>query len=192
MPRPRLLKSQDIYQLKIALKHIKPPIWRRIQVADDTTLGDLHYIVQAVMGWENDHLHVFQVGKIEYATVDGDQAVTSIEVKDEWEAQVGKVPLAVGSKILYEYDFGDGWKHDIVVERIISAEEGKHCPVCLAGARACPPEDCGGPYRYANFVIAIRDPKHPDYHDWREWFDGGFDPEAFDLEAINKRLGPGS
>jgi len=171
------------------LKNTKPPVWRRIQVAGDTSLGDLHYIVQAAMGWGNDHLHAFQVGNVEYATLEGDQAVTSVGVKDEWNAQVGKVLLAVGSKAQYEYDFGDSWKHDIVVEKILPAEEGKRLPVCLAGARACPPEDCGGSYRYASFVIAARDPKHPDRRYWREWFDGDFDPEAFDLEEVNRRLG---
>jgi hypothetical protein len=188
MPRTRPLNSPRIYQLNIILKHIAPPIWRRIQVAGDTTLGDLHCIVQAVMGWENDHLHVFQVGKVEYATLDGDQAVTSLSARDEWEAQVGKVLPAVGSKAQYEYDFGDSWEHDIVVEKILPAEEGKRLPVCLAGARACPPEDCGGPYSYASFASAIRDPKHPEYRIWREWFDRDFNPEAFDLDAINKRL----
>jgi hypothetical protein len=192
MPRTQPSESQRIYQLKIALNHIKPPIWRRIQVASDTSLGDLHCIVQAVMGWENDHLHVFRVGRVEYATLEGDQAVTSFGVIDEWEVQVGKVLRTERSKLVYEYDFGDGWQHDIVVERITPVEEGKQYPVCLAGARACPPEDCGGPYRYASFVHAIRDPKHPDYHDWRECFDADFDPEAFNLEAINKRLVPSS
>jgi hypothetical protein len=188
MPRTWPLEARGTYQLKITLKNTKPPIWRRIQVAGGITLGDLHHIVQAVMGWENDHLHVFRGGKTEYATRDGDQAVTSLGGRDEWETQVGEVLPAVGSKIVYEYDFGDGWVHDILLERIVPTEEGTPLPVCLAGTRACPPEDCGGPYRYANFVIAIRDPKHPDYHHWREWFDGDFDPEAFDLEAINNRL----
>lgn len=192
MPRTRSSNAKHIHQLKITLKHIKPPIWRRIQIVGDISLGDLHYIVQAVMGWENDHLHVFRVGKVEYATLEGDQAVTSMGVRDEWETEVRKVLPGVGRKILYEYDFGDSWKHDVVVERIILAEGGKQYPVCLAGARACPPEDCGGPYRYASFASAVCDPKHPDHRYWREWFDGDFDPEAFDLEAINQRLGPQS
>ena len=188
MPRTRPLDSQGIYQLKITLKHIAPPIWRRIQVAGDTILGDLHFNLQAGMGWENDHLHVFRVGKAEYATLDGDQAVTSLRARAEWEVQLSKVLRTERSKLVYEYDFGDGWQHDIVVEKILPAEEGRRYPVCLAGAGACPPEDCGGPYRYASFVRAIRDPKHPDHRVWREWFDGDFDPEAFDLDAINKRL----
>lgn len=180
--------AKQVHQLKLTLRHVKPPVWRRIQVASDTTLGDLHYLVQTAMGWENDHLHVFRVGRVEYATLDGDQAVTSFGVRDEWEAQVCEVLPSVGRKVEYEYDFGDGWRHDIVAEKILPVEDGKRYPVCLSGAGACPPEDCGGPYRYANLVLAISDPSHPDRRYWRGWIGGDFDPEAFDLEAINRRL----
>lgn len=188
MPRARPAGAPAIYQLKITLKYTAPPVWRRVQVADDTTLGHLHSIIQAAMGWGNDHLHAFRVGKAEYATTEGDMAVIGLTVRDEWEADVRAVLPKVGSKMLYIYDFGDSWKHEIRLEKILPPEEGKQIPICLAGARACPPEDCGGPSGYASLVAASSDPRHPDRRYWREWLGGNFDPEALDLEAVNRRL----
>ena len=188
MPTPKLPLSLSVCQLKITLKYTTPPVWRRVQVTGDITLGDLHYVVQTVMGWEDDHLHAFRVGRIEYAPVEGDRAVTETGASDEWEAQVGAVLPAVGRKLLYTYDFGDTWNHEIVRERVVAGEEGRRYPVCLAGARACPPEDCGGVYGYENLVAALADPTDPDYEYWRERVGDDYDPEAFDLEAINKRF----
>jgi hypothetical protein len=90
--------------------------------------------------------------------------------------------------MLYIYDFGDSWRHEVKLEKILPLEQGEQVPVCLAGAWACPPEDCGGPSGYASLVAASGDPHHPDRRSWREWLGGGFGPEAFDLEAINERL----
>jgi len=92
--------------------------------------------------------------------------------------------------MLYEYDFGDGWMHKIVVEKIVAPSPKVKAPCCVAGVRACPPEDCGGPYRYAEFLKAIRDPSHPEHEDMVEWLGGEFDPAYFDLEDVNQQLAP--
>lgn len=107
MASARPAGPRAIYRLKITLRYTTPPVWRRVQVADDTALGDLHDIIQAAMGWENDHLHASRAGKAEYATTEGDRAVIGLTVRDEWEADMRAVLPKVGSKMLYLYEFGD-------------------------------------------------------------------------------------
>lgn len=103
-------------------------------------------------------------------------------------AKLFRIAPSAGAKLLYEYDFGDGWQHDIVVEAILQPAEGVRYPVCVAGKRACPPEDCGGPYGYVELLEALGDPEHPEHEDKLDWIGEGFDPEAFDLEEINALL----
>ncbi len=176
----------NVYQIKITLKHIRPPIWRRIQVPTDTKLGKLHRILQAAMGWHDAHLHVFRVRRTTYGVPDPDAPV-DMEMESERNARLDRI-AAEGDTVIYEYDFGDGWEHELKIERVLPAEKGQRYPLCLAGRRACPPEDCGGPPGYEHLLEVLRDPKHEEYEEMREWIGGGFDPEAFDLDEANRML----
>lgn len=175
----------QIYQLKITLKESRPPIWRRFQVRSDVTLAKLHRIIQEVMGWFDGHLHQFIVGRIYYGVPDPDDLS---ETRDERKVRLDQILSVPGRKIVYEYDFGDGWEREIVLEKILSPDPKTRYPRCLDGARACPPEDCGGIYGYADFLEAIRNPEHEEHEEMLEWIGGEFDPEEFDLEAVNQSL----
>jgi len=175
----------QIYQLKITLKESRPPIWRRFQVRSDVTLAKLHRIIQEVMGWFDGHLHQFIVGRIYYGVPDPDDLS---ETRDERKVRLDQILSVPGRKIVYEYDFGDGWEHEIVLEKILSPDPKTRYPRCLDGARACPPEDCGGIYGYADFLEAIRNPEHEEHEEMLEWIGGEFDQEEFDLEAVNQSL----
>jgi len=171
----------QIYQLKITLKESRPPIWRRFQVRSDVTLAKLHRIIQEVMGWFDGHLHQFIVGRIYYGVPDPDDLS---ETRDERKVRLDQILSVPGRKIVYEYDFGDGWEHEIVLEKILSPDPKTRYPRCLDGARACPPEDCGGIYGYADFLEAIRNPEHEEHEEMLEWIGGEFDPEHFDAKGV--------
>ncbi len=182
MPRATATPER-IYQLKITLDGSKPPIWRRVEVADTITLAKLHTIVQAAMGWYDSHLHQFSVGA-EYYGVPHPE----MDVRDERRLKLNQALTAPQQKIRYEYDFGDSWLHDIVLEKVLDPEPGVSYPRCTAGKRACPPEDCGGVWGYAELLETISDPQHPEHEEMREWLDEDFDPEAFDLDEVNAAL----
>ncbi|MBK5250250.1 MAG: plasmid pRiA4b ORF-3 family protein [Actinomycetales bacterium] len=177
---------ESIHQLKVSLRNVRPPVWRRLQVASDTSLGDLHVILQAAMGWEDYHLHLFSIGGETYAD-DRVEGGWDGPPHDEDLARMDQV-TPVGARLRYEYDFGDRWEHDIVVEKVLPPEPTVTYPRCLAGRRACPPEDCGGPWGYANLLEAIADPKHPAHEELLEWVGAEFDPEALDTAAVNALL----
>ena len=173
----------QFFQLKITLRDIKPPIWRRILVAPEIKLNKLHDVLQIVMGWTNSHLHQFDTPLGYFADPDFELE----EAESSKKATLQSVLSVPKSHIRYEYDFGDSWDHQIVLEKVVELDE----PVfarCLTGARACPPEDCGGIWGYDNLLEILKNPKHPEYKDMSEWIPLGFDPEAFDAEAINKQL----
>lgn len=181
----------DIYQLKITLKHIKPPIWRRVEVPSKISLEDLHRIIQVVMPWMGGHLYQFIQNNLYYTTkMDKDAGMES-------DGLVHKIKLTDAlpkekSKITYEYDFGDGWEHEVLVEKIFEAEKGVKYPRCTAGKRACPPDDCGGPWGYPQFLEILKDPKHPEHEGMKEWMDldedEEWDAEYFDVEETNQSL----
>ncbi len=177
--------TSTIHQLKITLKGSRPPIWRRVQVASDISLVKLHTTVQIAMGWTDSHLHQFIVGETYYGEPDPGW---DAEVEDGKTARLSQIAPNPKDKLTYEYDFGDSWEHEILVEKVLPPIAGNRYPVCLAGKRACPPEDCGGVWGYAEFLQAIRDPKHVDHEDMLDWIDGHFDSEAFDLQAVNREL----
>jgi len=180
-----------VYQLKVTLRHIRPPIWRRLQVEGDVTLGQLHRFLQVAMGWWDSHLHLFRIGRAEYSQPypeedpfrdDDDKA------KDENAVALGEVVRSERSRFVYVYDYGDHWEHEIVVEKILPRDGEVAYPICLAGRRACPPEDCGGPWGYGEMLQALADPSHPQHESYTEWVGGSFDPEEFDLEEVSRRL----
>lgn len=183
---PKRPPITSVYQLKVTLKDSKPPIWRRIQVPSDITLYKLHRVLQVVMGWTDSHLHQFIIGGRYYGEPDPDFG--DVEVVSERRAKLCQVAGSEKEKLVYEYDFGDDWLHQVVVEKILPPEVGRSYPVCLAGKRSAPPEDCGGIWGYQDFLAAIGDPKHPEHEEMLEWVGGDFDPEAFDLDEVNQGL----
>ncbi len=179
---------EAVLQLKVALRDIRPPIWRRIQVPATYTFWDLHVAVQDAMGWQDYHLHQFTLGaKRQTSIVIGipdDEFPSGRQTLPGWKVPVTRHLSVPGDKARYEYDFGDGWEHDVTLEGLLSADVGPTYPRCVAGRRACPPEDCGGPFGYGEFLEAIADPTHDRHADLLEWIGGSFDPEAFDPAAV--------
>jgi hypothetical protein len=178
------------YQLKIELESVSPPIWRRVLVPGNASLGRLHNIIQKAMGWDNSHLHHFVIGKQAYSDPAFElEEFRGVPVLNEDEALLTDVAPRAGKAIFYIYDFGDSWGHRIKVEKIIKGELSKGGIVeCIDGARACPPEDCGGVWSYADMLQALTDLRHKSHKSTLEWLGEEFDPEAFDLEEINKAL----
>jgi hypothetical protein len=202
-----------VYQLKISIAGLKPVIWRRVQVLGNITLGDLHYVIQAAMGWYDSHLHCFEVPGPGHTVLKTRRARTEAiryesltdpagglmdwldeeEINDETKAILEEVVPAEKMHFMYTYDMGDNWDHDIVVEKILPADPEGVYPICLAGALNGPVEDCGGIWGYAELLDILADPKHPQYRDMKTWLKEVFgvskwDGDAFDLEAINKRM----
>ncbi len=178
-------KIEAIYQLKITLRDSKPPIWRRVQVKD-CTLAELHEIIQVAMGWEFSHLYSFEVDGIDYG--DRDMTGEELDMKDDRRAKLSRLIPGEKFKFRYTYDFGDNWQHEILVEKILPADKDSTYPVCLDGKRAGPPEDVGGVWGYMDFIEAMRNPDHPQHDEFAEWFEDEFDPEAFDIDEVNRRL----
>ncbi len=173
------------YQIRVTLLGIEPPIWRQLHVAPTITLHELHRAIQVSMGWEDDHLHQFTAGQKRYAVP---MAGDPFKVHDERVARLYRVLPKAGLRMLYEYDFGDGWEHDVLVEAVLRDSPAPVHPVCTAGERACPPEDCGGVWGYESLLEVLRDPEHVDREDRLEWPGEDFDPEAFDRDAVNREL----
>lgn len=176
--------ARSVYQLKATILGTKPPVWRRILVPEETTLARLHDILQAAFGWWDCHLHEFDVDGVRYGSRDGEDWSPP---KDERRALLGNV-VGVGSSFLYWYDFGDDWRHKVVVEKILPVQAGVAYPACTGGRRACPPEDCGGPWGYEAFLAVIGDPAHDEHESMLDWVGGTFDPEAFDKEDFQHWL----
>ena len=181
--------SSKIFQFKIHLFDIKPVIWRRIQVLSTDTFANFHDIIQNSMGWKDCHLHEFFITK----NTNVHRIGTSDEyddfgepTEDEMRVTLSKIFTQEQQKVVYVYDFGDDWRHEIILEKILSADE-KPYPRCIDGERACPPEDCGGPWGYENLLEILGDPKHEEYKNMMDWC-GKIDPEAFSIEATNKLL----
>ncbi len=178
-------KAPKVYQLKVTLGDFDRPIWRRLLVSGDTTLGDLHWILQIAMGWTHSHLHFFEIGGAQYSDPSFDLDEAPDEFGDEFRARLDRVVGGEGAQFLYEYDFGDSWRHEIDVEKILPAVPEETYPKIVNGERACPPEDCGGVGGYANFLEEIGDKDHPEHEQSLEWVGGYFDPERFDVEGVN-------
>ena len=172
----------DVFELRVTLRHVEPAVWRSLRVPADVPLSVVHEVLQAAFGWKNCHLHDFRVGDIRFGMVDTDDEMFSV---DERAAPLGAVARA-GSKLVYLYDFGDDWEHDIVVERV--DHRGDEAIRCTGGARACPPEDCGGPPGYAHMLEVLANPKDEEHEEVKQWLPRAFDPAKFDLSAVNKKL----
>ena len=181
---PAKKKPARAYQLKITLLEIEPPIWRRFVVRADTPLPKLHRVIQAVMGWADYHLHAFCIADERFGVPDPH---FEDDTHDERGIKLRRF-VGPGERVVYEYDFGDGWQHLVEVEQELPTSDLKHVPACLEGERSCPPEDCGGAWGYAEFLEAIADPEHEEHESMLEWVGGSFDPEAFDPDSVNETL----
>ncbi len=176
-------------QLRIALENIEPPIWRRVIVPDNLSFAQLHKIIQRAMGWGDYHLHEFEVGEVAIGDPAGaDDVFGGPERKILPEAKT-RLGEAIGKKrkFRYWYDFGDDWWHTIAIEKRLPPDPETPPVQLVAGERACPPEDCGGPWGYAELLLVLADPAHPEHEEMQEWV-GEFDPEAFDLAATDKAV----
>jgi hypothetical protein len=176
-------KSSPVYQLKITLADIKPPVWRRVEVTD-CTLSKLHKIIQVVMGWDGYHLWAFDIEGDQY----GDDPEGDADMTSARKLRLSEIVQAGIKKFRYTYDFGDNWEHVLQVEKVLDPAPQVKYPRCVKGSRSCPPEDCGGAWGYGDFLAAIQHPGHESHEEMLEWVGGEFDPEAFDIEAVNKEL----
>ena len=174
-----------IFQLKIQLRQVRPPVWRRVLVPGEITLAELHDVIQTAMGWSDSHLHEFEVDGTRYGVPDPDWGFD--EVADESRVKLIRVTQQ-GAQLRYAYDFGDGWEHDVSVEKVLGRQPGSRYPCCVAGRRACPPEDVGGPWGYQDFLAAVSNPGHAEHGQSVEWVGGSFDPAEFHLEDVNEAL----
>ncbi|RLB45489.1 MAG: plasmid pRiA4b ORF-3 family protein [Deltaproteobacteria bacterium] len=172
-------------QLRVELRHITPTIWRSLVVPAEVTLDVLHDILQVAFGWTNSHLHDFQVADARFGMAD---VADELMLVDERAAPLGAVACQ-GTAFLYRYDYGDDWEHEITVESISEPGPGPVVVKCLEGARACPPEDCGGPPGHENLLRVLAGPTDEEHRDMKRWVGRGFDPERFNLGKVNKKLG---
>ena len=186
-PRRRAKRSappESVYRLKVTLKHSRPSIWRRLLVPSDVTLDLLHDVLQTIMNWDDEHLHLFEIDGMTFS----DRRYRDDDVAEEADVRLDQAAPSARSRFRYEYDFGDSWEHEIVVEAVQPPEPGQQLPVCLGGERAAPPEDSGGIWRYGWMLETLANPRDPDRREILDWLGGPIDPEAFDLEAVNRRL----
>ncbi len=179
-------RRRSNHQLKITLEGTKPPVWRQLRVPSDVNLRTLHGIFQLAMGWTDSHLYEFDAHGGRFGEPNPDFGFE--EVRPAHQTRLDQIAPHAGAEFLYIYDFGDDWRHQVVVEEVVAAEEDAQYPVCLSGARACPPEDSGGPWGYRELLKLLKQPNHPEHAEWLEWVGGHFDPEAFDLAHVNEGL----
>ncbi len=179
-------KPISTLQLKIELSGIKPVIWRRVLVPETIALPKLHLVIQAAMGWMDCHLHEFEIVGERFGMPDPDWGMGDGPTS-EARVKLNKALKGMTS-FYYIYDFGDNWRHKIKIEKVFSEDVGMALPLCVAGERACPPEDCGGEPGYYSFLEAILDPLHDDHEQMLEWFGEEFDPNDFDEGIANFRM----
>jgi hypothetical protein len=185
-PRQSTRAGSQVYDLVIELCEVTPRVWRRVLVPEWISLAQLHDVLQVAMGWTDSHLHAYAVAGARYGSPDDDWP--ELEFIDD---RLAVLSSCVGSSVrefVYEYDFGDGWTHSIRVEGLRPPDDLQRYPICIGGANACPPEDIGGPGGYANFLEALADPSHAEHKDLLRWCGGIFDPQGFDLNAVNAAL----
>ena len=182
MQRPA---SQSVLQLRVQLGRVDPVVWRRLLVPGTVHLGKLDLMVQAAMGWTNSHLHCFRIGKLSYGPVD--DLTDGVIDRDEKTLTVSEA-FEVERRVVYEYDFGDSWEHDVVVEDRLTSRLALKFAVCLDGQNACPPEDCGGARGYRSMLESLADASDDEHDSYLTWLGGPFDAAAFSLAEANAAL----
>jgi hypothetical protein len=186
MAAARKRAAPKLYELHVELEDIEPSIWRRILVYGSIKLPKLHDLLQLVMGWSDSHLHSFEVGYKTFSLAHDE--MEDLNILDEQNYTLGRILGESVREFVYEYDFGDSWRHRIKVKPVPQPNTDWFYPLCIAGERAAPPDDVGGVTGYLEFLSAIRDPKHDEHESMLTWIGGAFDPEGFDLNAINRAL----
>lgn len=181
MPTP---PGQPVVDCTIELREVEPRVWRRLLVPGSVRLDKLHRMFQAAMGWEDYHLHVFDMGGERYGMQFDDYPDGELQEKDF------TVVAAIGTneRFGYEYDFGDSWEHEIIVHRVWWMPKGLKSAVCLDGANACPPEDVGGSWGYEHLLAVLADPSHEEHAHLSQWVGRLVDPHEFDLALVNAHL----
>lgn len=178
-----------IFQIQIVLKGSKPKIWRRILIPSELLLSDFHKIIQSSMGWTDSHLHQFVKNKTFYTLrMKNDDFWDEMNNVDYKNLKASDLLEFEKDKIVYEYDFGDSWEHDIILEKILPIENKILSPICTDGKMNCPPEDCGGVWGYANLVEILKNPDNEEYQSYMEWIGENFDPEYFNIDEVNGLL----
>ena len=181
---PRDGTGRSVYQIRLTLLRSRPPIWRRLQVESGVTLNRLHDTLQMVMGWTNSHLHGFRLPQPSQRGTR--RRLLPIESADEKATRLDQLLRRSKDWLVYDYDFGDSWEHEVLLEEIRPRPSSIRLPMVLAGRGACPPEDVGGLPGYYHFLEAIKNPNHPEHEDMLEWAGKDFDPAAFDLQEVNR------
>lgn len=188
---PSGTKSPSVCQFRVTLREIEPAVWRQVQVPASYSFWDLHVAIQDAMGWLDCHLHAFVTGAgdgsggTEIGIPNPDAFEGEPVAKPGWKVGISTVFRKPGDTALYRYDFGDGWEHDVLLEGTLPGEPGVKYPRCIAGARACPPEDCGGTPGYEHLVKVIGNPKHREYEQMKSWLENHaadywpYDPTKF-------------
>lgn len=166
---------RQIYQLRVTLEGVTPEVWRRLLVPGGFTLDRVHRVIQYAMGWQDCHLHSFDIRGVQYGEPDPDG---ELALRDELDARLDAV-VSPGERFRYTYDYGDWWEHTVQVEAVWPADPDERYPLCLEGERACPPEDVGGVLGYRQLVAALADPGHPDHDQMREWLGRSYEAEVF-------------
>ena len=184
------LKFDHAMQFKVTLMGIKPPIWRRLQIPCTNSFWDLHVAIQDSMGWLDCHLHQFTMpdpltlDSVTFGIPDDYGIAGDPVVIPGWEVPIAAFFTLLNRKARYDYDFGDSWKHSVVLEKIFPLEKGREFPVCVGGRRACPPEDCGGVWGYQRLLEVLLDPNHEEYSETSQWVGGSFDADNFDRHSV--------
>jgi hypothetical protein len=183
-------RESSLYQFKITLQDVKPPVWRRIQTPAGYSFWDLHVAIQNAMGWDDTHLHEFHILEPKtgaMATIgipDDGEFGEDREIVPSWEPRISDFFSAEIPSARYVYDFGDDWNHAIVFEEKLQVERPASNPICVDGQGACPPENCGGSFGYAEFLRAIKKPGSPRGGELLEWVGGSFNPKHFDVKEV--------
>lgn len=180
------MRAKDtVLQLKITLEDVLPKIWRRVLIPADATFWDLHCAIQDAMGWDDTHLHGFYVANPETGLCDpigipNEDLAEEDDFLPAWDVPIGLYLRQKRDEASYLYDYGANWEHTVVLEKLLPRDPSATYPLCTEGARACPPEDCGGPSGYGSLVEILATPSDPEHEEMKEWAGEDFDPEAFD------------
>ena len=182
------MNMEDIIQLRVFIHELKPVIWRRLRVEKETTLFELHHIIQIAFGWQNYHLFEFEHHGFIFGEINAVVPEANENLIDSRTTSLESLFVDTRELLRYTYDFGDNWLHYVVVERFIPREKNGVYPYCMSGKNACPPEDCGGIKGYDNLLKALTNKQHPEYQEYKNWVGKGFSPDKFELEKVNNQL----
>ncbi len=181
--------TKKTYQIQILLRGSNPKIWRRVLIPSDLLLSDFHKIIQTTMGWTNSHLHQFIKDRTFYTRrMADDDFWGEKDNVDYLKIKISDLLKKEKDRIINEYDFGDSWEHDIILEKINNNGVNENIPTCLTGKNNCPPEDCGGIWGYSDMLEILKHPDNEEYEEYVEWLGEEFDPKYFDKNEINEML----